>query len=454
MNTPMLNKNHNRRGIALFWVIVMLMLFIGFVGLATDTLWATLVNHQLQNAADAASLAGARHVRSNPTQARIEARTFANLNVGGTADDGAISYVQLNLNESNDAAGDIVVGRWISTTTPPTFDPTHPSPNAVRVRAPRVEGSLAGAQRLFFGHLFDASHADIKRTATARIAGGLGAGLLVLDPRGDGPGDDALELAGGPDLTVINGTIHVNSASSTAVRAQGNFLILGEELNIVGGMADPPTTITVNMGMPVLPDPLSWLIEPDPSGMSMIDGNAGQATLSPGYYPGGIDVGVRDITFEPGVYIIGTPQTANNTTIFKLASNEGSITGHGVTFFIAGGSLQWTGGSVDVSPPPLDEGFYYEHVTLFQARNNSAQVSITGNQNYHLSGTFYVPGRLDGSDGPLFDLNGTFGGSGGGIGEGVQVIAYRVRLGGTSNLTLLFDGWWPGPLTQRVFLVE
>jgi Flp pilus assembly protein TadG len=445
---------HNRRGVTLIWVVIMLMLFIGFVGLATDTLWATLVNHQLQNAADAAALAGARLVRTNPTQARVEAQTFAGLNVGGTDDAGATSYVQLNLNSANAAAGDIVIGRWITTTDPPTFDPTHPSPNAMRVRAPRVEGSLAGAQRLFFGHLFDSSHANIKRTATAVTAGGLGAGLLVLDPRGTGPGDSALHLQGGPDLAVINGTIQVNSASSVAVLMQGSYTVVGEEMNIVGAMNNPPTTIPVNMGMPVIPDPLSWLIEPDPTGMSAINGNAGQTTLSPGYYPDGIDVGVRDITFEPGTYIIGTPLTPLNTTIFKLASNEGSIIAHGVTFFIAGGSLQWTGGAVTVSPPPLDQGFYYEHVTVFQARNNAAQVSITGNQNYHLSGTFYIPGRLDGTSGPLFDLNGTFGGSGGGIAEGVQVIAYRVRLGGTANLTLLFDGWWPGPLYSRVFLVE
>lgn len=449
---------YRRRGIALIWVAILSVVLFGFMALAIDTMWAMLVNHQLQNAADAAALAGARVVRQDQNQARLEAQAYGNRNTGGTNDDGSWATVQLDLNSGNDPLGDIVIGRYLATTNPP-FTPNTTNPNAVLVRAPRVEGSLGGSQPLLFGYHFSGSnitHAEIKRSAIARVAGGLGAGLLVLDPRGNGPGNNALELAGGPELAVIDGIIHVNSASNTAVRVQGNYLITGEEMNIVGSMSNPPTTITVNTGMPVLPDPLSWLIEPDPTGMTPLDGNAGSGavTLSPGYYPNGIDVGTRQITFQPGTYILGTPQTPSNSTIFKLTSTQGSIIGNGVTFFIRGGQLEWTGGAVNVSPPPLEQGHYYEHVTVFQARNNASLAKITGNQNYHLAGTFYLPGRLDGSNGPQFDINGTFGGSGGGIGEGVQVIAYRVRLGGTANLTLYFDGWWPGPLPRWVYLVE
>lgn len=439
---------HNRRGVALFWVIVMLLLFVGFVGLATDTLWATLVNHQLQNAADAASLAGARHVRSNPNQARIEAQTFANLNVGGTADDGSTSYVQLNLNDGNDPAGDIVLGRWISTTNPPTFDPTHPSPNAVRVRAPRVEGSLAGAQRLFFGHLFDSSHANIKRTATARTAGGLGAGLLILDPIGA----DALHLQGGPDLAVINGTIQVNSSSQTAVLVGGNYAITGEELNIVGSMANPPTTIQVNTGMPVLPDPLAWLEAPDTTNMTVHGDifNPGVVTLDPGVYPYGMRMteNNNNVTCNPGVYVIGTPGGANQR---GFVIQGGQFTANNCTFYIAAGSVDLTANAnITISPPPLDQGYYYEHISIFQSRTNYSPASIWAGNDSAIDGTLYFPGQPDASPpvGYQFDLNG------GGFGQGVQVICYRMRLGGNADLDINFDGWWPGPLFTRVYLVE
>ena len=49
----------SRRGIAIIWTAILVVVMIGFVGLACDTGYGLLVAHQLQNAADASALAGA-----------------------------------------------------------------------------------------------------------------------------------------------------------------------------------------------------------------------------------------------------------------------------------------------------------------------------------------------------------------------------------------------------------
>ena len=59
-----MNRRRNPRGVALVWTAIMLFVMIGIVGLSIDWGWATLDAHQLQNASDAAALAGAMLVKN------------------------------------------------------------------------------------------------------------------------------------------------------------------------------------------------------------------------------------------------------------------------------------------------------------------------------------------------------------------------------------------------------
>jgi hypothetical protein len=131
--------------------------------------------------------------------------------------------------------------------------------------------------------------------------------------------------------------------------------------------------------------------------------------------------------------------------------NGGTFTANGCTFYVAAGSVQLgANANITITPPPLDMGNYYEHVSIFQARDNWSDSFIWAANSSNIEGTLYFPGRPDASPpgGPQFDLNG------GGFGQGVQVICFRMRIGGNANLNIFFDGWWPGPLTSRVFLVQ
>ena len=117
------SKYPKRRGAVYIWVAVFLLLFILLIGLVLDTAKVYYVKHQLQNAADAAALAGARVIKEDTYNARVIA---ANISSANDADGSA---VLLNLNDAaNDPNGDIVIGRYniiSSTFTATTKAPMH-----------------------------------------------------------------------------------------------------------------------------------------------------------------------------------------------------------------------------------------------------------------------------------------------------------------------------------------
>ncbi len=73
-------RKNSRRGIAVVWVAILGLVFIAFVGLASDTAHVYLASHQLQNAADAAALAGAGKVKLSAALAHEAAMLTAAAN--------------------------------------------------------------------------------------------------------------------------------------------------------------------------------------------------------------------------------------------------------------------------------------------------------------------------------------------------------------------------------------
>jgi hypothetical protein len=175
-------------------------MLICFVGLAMDAAVVYLAGSHLQIAADAASLAGAQFVRAradDAIQPRTKAQEIALTNKAlGTP-------VNLSLNKGNAVDGDIVLGRYYRFSnsdycldhvpsyccdSPPCFDDTSTSPNAVRVRARRTSTFDGHGQiPLVFGAtpLINVTGVDVSRTATAVISGGTGAGMIILDNHAD-----------------------------------------------------------------------------------------------------------------------------------------------------------------------------------------------------------------------------------------------------------------------------
>src|SRR5262245_16657923 len=117
------STRRHRRGVALIWATLSMVVLLGIVGLAMDTGYCVLTGTQMQAAADAGALAGARIVPVAPTGARTAAADMAGRNTAA-----GIAVVV-------DPNADIVIGTYSTTTR--TLTPGGLAPNAVRVTVRR-----------------------------------------------------------------------------------------------------------------------------------------------------------------------------------------------------------------------------------------------------------------------------------------------------------------------------
>jgi len=422
-----MSTHRSYKGIALIWVALMGIVFVGFVGLAIDTSFCLWAAHRLQIAADAAAMAGAQHVRVDVTATQNAAITVALANTA------AGQPVQLAANSCNNPAGDIVVGVYNSQTQ--VFTPTLTSPNAVRVNARRTGSSLGGPLRLFFGPVFGINTVDITRSAVALSGGGGAAGMIVLDSSAP----SSLSVTGNATITVTNGAIQVNSSNGGALRAIGNVTFAATETNVVGNASTTGNVHfngSLNPGSSVVPDPLASLPTPtwNPASDKGSVNGVGNNTfnLQPGYYSGGISAsGNTVINMAPGIYILGGAG-------INLTGNS-VLNAQGVMLFITGtGSVNLTGnGLVTLTPPNPDVNHFpgadtYAGMTIFQDRANATTDAMTGNGNLNIQGTIYLSGARLTLVGNINTL-------------GNQLIANQLRFVGNANVTIPYDGRNPLP---------
>lgn len=166
----------NRQGIAAIYVALILLVLVAFVGLAIDIGYMYVTKSQLQNAADAAALAGSTKLTGETdsstsafyqSDARQEAWMFACKNKAANKS----VYIQTNSSLSCDSppsasdlnavansdTGDLIVGNWNSTTQSFTraTGSTGLSINALLIRARRTQDSPNGKVGIFFGRVFN-----------------------------------------------------------------------------------------------------------------------------------------------------------------------------------------------------------------------------------------------------------------------------------------------------------
>src|SRR6266702_1058492 len=164
MRLRILRKNN--KGIAVIFLAIAIVVLCAFVGLAVDIGYMYVAKGQLQNAADAAALAGAARIKPNDLpvyqqySARSYAQTFASNNNAAQSPVAVASDYRTNdLSTATVSNGnDIQFGHW----TPAGFDASPPlgTPiNAIRVRARRtvpgdtVSAAEQGQVRIFFGKI-------------------------------------------------------------------------------------------------------------------------------------------------------------------------------------------------------------------------------------------------------------------------------------------------------------
>lgn len=411
-------RRRRESGISLIFVAIVAIFLIGIMGLAIDSALVLSTAQQLQQAADAAALAGARLVQSeidptdpsNPyTLTRQAAMDVALANVA------AKTAVAIDANVSNDPNGDIVVGVWDKAGG--VFIPDLLAPNAVKVRALRTPDKADGPLDLIFGPAFGKETSDVGVSATAAVGASGGALMVILDPSMTG----ALSLNGTVHMSV-NGDIHVNSSAACAADLEGE----PEKLQVftnkvcVNGTAcynsnaikgtvvdEEPDCVVPDPLAAVLPSAADWNAErtallaitpKDGSGnpLTVIDKSG---TFAPGYYSKGLTLSsAMKVTLQPGTYMFGPPGITLKGSSFVTAGNANpgqcADAFAGVTILIDQGAkadVSGNGAGMAVTAPtsgPLANIAMFHH----RANTGSSQSKITGGGAFVIRGYLYVPG--------------------------------------------------------------
>ncbi len=208
----------------------------------------------------------------------------------------------------------------------------------------------------------------------------------------------ALTLSGNAKIT-IQGPVQVNSnCASSAINASGNAQISAGQVRVKGGVqktGNAQISPAPHIGSEVIVDPYAALAAPVGSSATTqiaCSGNSNK-TVNPGSYTKITASGNCNLTFQPGVYIIDGGGIS--------VSGNARVSGNGVLFYNAGsnfpnpggsfGSISLSGnGSFNLSPATTGS---YVGVTFFQARDNTAAVTLSGNAS-GMTGTFYAPKAL------------------------------------------------------------
>lgn len=389
-------------------VAISLTVLLGFAALALD---GGLIQHyrrSTQAAADAAALAAASDLFLNyPTNNGAD--------VGGSGATKAKAAAAAN-GFNNDGSTNVV-----TVNIPPTSG---------------MHAGMAGYAEVLIEYYqprnFSLIWSSDKVKVTARaVAIGQWApfrnGILVLDPSLPG----ALNNNGNGLMKVVNADVIVNSnavdggvATGGGVLAAPNFYFAGNPGYSTSGSGRFDGNLFSNQTP--TPDPLAYLVAPDPSTMTMQSRNPTNysgnrsVTLYPGVYHGGIHVsGQVSVTMMPGIYYMDdggfsfTGQGSLNATGVMVYTNPNS---NSDVININGlGQITWT---------PMTSG-PYKGIGLWQRRSSTNTITITGNGTSQITGTFYAKrGMLTVSGNGSQDLLGS------------QYISYDVNLGGNGNFNI------------------
>ena len=314
-----------RRGLAVIWTIVVFVLTLSFIAIGVEYAW--LVEHQTraQNAAEAASLAGAQSLGAGRTQAAESAINTSLLNPG--SNQGTI----ISGSEDN-LPGDIRFGHW--NIQDGTFSPNLLASNAIEITVKFREGHPNGPVPLIFGDLLGGSAGVSARAVAHRrpvmpvpdtlwVTGPAPASLDVqqggtLATQGactvysEESGAVLITSGGLVDATLIDvaGTISVDS-----LKAVIGFLRESIDASDQNAFSPPPDYAQPDLDS--LPERQVYYFE--------------NVRLKPGHYPEGIVIDSGEYSMQNGLYRIGPPGiqltgsaslTTTNTLIYLDSDSD------------------------------------------------------------------------------------------------------------------------------------
>jgi len=172
-------RRGGNRGIAVVYIALLLIVLLAFVALAIDIGYMYVAKTQLQNAADAAALAGAARLNgsgfTNQTGARLEAQRFATKN-SAAREIVSIDTNSNNISKDNNSTydGDIILGYWDGSSCNTSLIGNQVV-NCVKVTARRTTENAAGISTnnkpvpTFFGKVINFNTINVSSSAIAAV---------------------------------------------------------------------------------------------------------------------------------------------------------------------------------------------------------------------------------------------------------------------------------------------
>jgi Putative Flp pilus-assembly TadE/G-like len=459
------NRRHARRGTVAVLVAVSSLALLMVLAVTMDAGLLFTEKRHAQATADAAALAGAADLFKYY-------RTNAGADVNGTAKAAALAIAAGN-GYANDGTTSLVDVR--------TFGDTYSGgPNAGKT-IPRgyCEVTVTYNHPRYFSLIFGSGNIPIKARAVAKGTWDVPKfGLAVMAPSGT-----TLRNSGNGNITVTSGSVLVNSSDPSAIVNQNNGVITADEISVVGGIADAGTIVTdpipnnIHTGVPSIFDPFAILpapTPPAPGGISQKLTGAQRTTLLNDLVASGqITKAFADGTnwnvylASPGSFDSMQTFQSSDLVVFQQAS-----AGNGGMYYLNSGGFHSTGATLLMDPGSTggimfynngagqSDGFLisgngsgvvnligeaggtYQGFVLYQNRNATEPISITGNGSFKILGAIYAPNA---------DLAITGNGTSQTIGS--QVITKTVTIGGNGSVNIDSAGGVAAPV--RTFrLVE
>lgn len=418
-STPIHHNLRNEAGQTLLLVALSLVVLCGFLGLAIDVGIVRATKIKLQEAADAAALAGALEVN--------ECNGATNCQEMQSAARAAMA--------ENGLSGSALQAQVCSPAAPTTLTLTLNNGPCALANDPNsgnsqyVEAVVSKPQPAYFARVFGVNSFNVSARG---VAMGSPAGCFYNLGK---PGMGSLTLAHGAHLNATNCAIFDDGDLITngGAHEQSTLFDYYGAWNQGGGILDPAPT----QG-PLVSDPVRTSGFPTPptgACTTLSDFKGSSDMLGPGYYCGiTVDSGGR-LTLTGGTYYLSGDFVPNSGSRV-----DGTA---GVTIVFLSGSYNGSSGSrVDFSAQTTGP---YTGIVMYQVATDTKQFVYDSGNGSTWQGIFYVPGAA-------MDIN-----SGGDAKDNVLVVAYSTVIDSGAKLTITQDwSWLPNgsPLKYPAVLVE
>jgi hypothetical protein len=450
------------RGQVLVIVAVVFIAMMAFLAVLFDGANGMLTRREMQDAGDAAVLAGANVIQVGTPRG-------CSATPGGTPRASVALAVRTSLTANL---------TWYDAATASITCPAGYENQAVAVElatvAPQFFGGVVGGQ----------IHVATRSAAVNRVITGTEYSIVQLDPGNQSwptgrRGCPSVLLSGGPTV-VLQATMHVNStcteANGGALSTNGNGGSLtmqnGYPIRLVGGYAAGAMTISPApvTGATAIPDPLAKLPPVDTTGMTVRSNS--HITLSnetrifePGIYRNGIELRNSSVALmRPGIYVIEgggldvgsqakvlTISTTVTTPNYANWAGDCPVDACGIMIYNTSGAHAM--GAISIAagatikmraydPDALTGGGVadFENILIWQSATPVPTISyeqpmlqLKGGGNIDIRGTVYAPSAK-------VEMGGNSGGSGGDVVNlTLQFISWDLEFRGNSAFTFYFN---------------